>query len=176
MFSFHLLSFNYPNESIGLKFIPNQSELFRYLYPSQCESFRNNSNYVLYFVWWKTIKSQSDLIRLIPSYQSEWIRTNSKLSLQTRSIRINPISGWSKPYFQSESIRMNPRSEWFGLILIENSIWMNQSSDWFKLIWIANLVSDYFGMIRIGSDTDIGMNQNSSDWLGMNFNPMLSSG
>ena len=31
-------------------------------------------------------------------------------------------------------------------------------------------------MIRIGSDTDIRMNWNSSDWLGMNFNPILSPG
>ena len=29
-------------------------------------------------------------------------------------------------------------------------------------------------MIRIGSDTDIGMNRNSSDWLGMNSYPILS--
>ena len=28
-------------------------------------------------------------------------------------------------------------------------------------------------MIRIDSDTDIGMNRNSSDWLGMNFNVIL---
>ena len=31
-------------------------------------------------------------------------------------------------------------------------------------------------MIRIGSDTNIGMNRNSSNWLGMNFNPVLSAG
>ena len=31
-------------------------------------------------------------------------------------------------------------------------------------------------MIRIDSDTDIGMNQNSSDWLGMNSYPILSPG
>ena len=97
------------------------------------------------------------------------------------------------------SIRMNPRSEWFGLILIENSVWINLKSDWLGLIWIENLVSDCFGLsrigflpffvkrvtksfldwlgkIRIGSDTDIGMNRNSSDWLGMNFNPILSPG
>ena len=36
--------------------------------------------------------------------------------------------------------------------------------------------SDWFGIIRIGSDTDIGMNRNSSYWLGMNFNPILSPG
>ena len=31
-------------------------------------------------------------------------------------------------------------------------------------------------MIRIGSDTDVGMNRNSSDWLGMNSYPILSPG
>ena len=31
-------------------------------------------------------------------------------------------------------------------------------------------------MIRIGSDTDIGMNRNSSDWLGMNSYPILFPG
>ena len=29
-------------------------------------------------------------------------------------------------------------------------------------------------MIRIDADTDIGINRNSSDWLGMNFYPILS--
>ena len=29
-------------------------------------------------------------------------------------------------------------------------------------------------MIRIGSDTDIGINRNTSDRLGMNFNLILS--
>ena len=31
-------------------------------------------------------------------------------------------------------------------------------------------------MIRVGSDTDIGINRNSSDWLGMNSYPILSPG
>ena len=35
-------------------------------------------------------------------------------------------------------------------------------------------LSDWFGMIRIGSDTDIGMNRNISDWFGMNSYPILS--
>ena len=36
--------------------------------------------------------------------------------------------------------------------------------------------SDWFGMIRIGLDTDIGMNRNSSDWLEINSYPILSLG
>ena len=31
-------------------------------------------------------------------------------------------------------------------------------------------------MIRIGSDTDIGINRNSSDWFEINFNLILSPG
>ena len=31
-------------------------------------------------------------------------------------------------------------------------------------------------MIHIGSDTDIGMNRNNFDWLGMNSYPILSPG
>ena len=68
----------------------NYSDSFRYLYPSQCESFQTNPKNVLYLVWWKTVKSQSDLIRLILRHQSEWIRTNPKPSFQSRSIQINP--------------------------------------------------------------------------------------
>ena len=40
----------------------NYSDLFRYLYPSQCESFRTIPKNALYLVWWKTVENQSDLI------------------------------------------------------------------------------------------------------------------
>ena len=96
---------------------------------------------------------------------------------------------------------MNPRLEWFGLILIENSVWID--SDWklvFELVRIyldsclrlnriksdrflpffikrdTKHFSDWFGIIRISSNRDIGMNRNSSDWLGINFNLILSPG
>ena len=62
----------------------NYSDSFRYLNPSQCESFRTNPKNVLYHVWWKTVKNKSDLIRLISRDQSEWIRTNPKPSFQSR--------------------------------------------------------------------------------------------
>ena len=96
----------------------NFSDSFRYLYPSQCETFRTNPKNVLYLVWWKTVKNRSDLIGFNLRQLSEWIRTNPKLS------------------FQSESIRMNPRLEWFKLILVENSVWINLISDWFGLVRI----------------------------------------
>ena len=98
---------------IGLKFIPNQSELFRCLYLSQYKTFRSNP------------------------------KNNHK------SIRLIPIQ--SEPSFQFESIQARIDSDW------------KLSLDWFE-------------MIRIGSDTDIGMNRNSSEWLGMNFYPKLLPG
>ena len=75
-------------ESIGLKFILNQSEK------------------VLYFIWWKTVKNQFELIRLIPRQQSEWIRTNLKPSIQSRSFRaqINPNRIFNQN--QSERIKV----------------------------------------------------------------------
>ena len=38
----------------------------------------------------------------------------------------------------------------------------------------AKPVLDWFEMIRIGSDTGVGMNRNSFDSLGINLNPKLS--
>ena len=100
-----------------------------------------------------------------------------------KSIRLNPInyetSNWIIPTLDS-----------FGLILIENSIWINSRSYRFRFIRsdVSELIglsrinfwtffikrdtkrfSDWFGMIRVGSDTDIEINRNSFDWLGMNF-------
>ena len=118
----------FPGESIGLKFIP-----------SQCESFRTNPRNVLNLVWWKTVKNQSELIL---RYQSEWIRTNPEPSFQSRSIRINTRTEWSKPNFQSESIRIITTLDWFGLIRNENLV-----SDWFGFIWID--VSELIGLSRI---------------------------
>ena len=96
----------------------NYSDSFRYLYPSQCVSFRINLKFVLYLVWWKTVKNESDLIRLISRDQSEWIETNPKPNFQSRSFRINPSSDWSKPNFQLESIWIVSTSDSFELFLI----------------------------------------------------------
>ena len=106
---------------------------------------------VLYLVWWKTVKNQSDIIRLIPRHRSEWI--------------------WARI-----------DSDWSGL-----KTWFRIHSDWclginridfwpFSIKRDTKRFSDWFGMIRIGSDTDIGMNRNSSDWVGKNFSPILSPG
>ena len=140
----------------------------------------------------RLIKNGQKSIRLNLINSETSIRINPKPSFQSRSIRINPSSEWSKPNFQSESIRIIPTLKLFGLIWIENLV-----SDWFGFIRndVSELTglsriyflmffikrdtkrfSDWFGMIRIGSDIDMGMNRNSSDSLGMNFNPILSPG
>ena len=188
---------NNPGESIGLKFSPSQSELFRFIPISVSEPMRIIPNQSEKRFVSRFIKNGQKSIRLNPN--------NTETS-----IRINPIWDWSKPKFQSKSIRIIPTLDSFGLILIENSVWNNPSSVWFGFIWIENLVSDWFafiridisrlirlgridfwpfyikrdtkrfsdwfGMIRICSDIDIGIIRNSSDWLGMNFNPILSPG
>ena len=140
----------YPGESIGLKFIPIQSELFRFI-PT----------------------SASEPVRIIPKKRLvSHLMKNGK-----ETILLNPI--------QSEaSIRIIPTSDTSGLILIEHSIWINPSSDLKTLfVWVrihsnsasdkvelisdrfpsndTKRFSDWFGMVRIGSDTDIGMNSYS---------------
>ena len=58
------------------------------------------------------------------------------------------------------SIWINPTSDLFGLILIGNSVSINPISDWFGLkTWYR------MRMIRIGSDTDIGMNPKNDLYL-----------
>ena len=75
-------------------------------------------------------------MRIIPN-QSEKRIVSRLMKNGQKSIRLNPINS-------ETSIRMNP----------------NQSETKFL---IENLVSDWFGIIHIGSDTDIRMNRNNSD-------------
>ena len=114
----------------------NYSNLFRYLYPSQCESFRTSPKNVLYLLLWKMIKNRSDLIRFKPRQLSKWIRTNPKPSFLSRSIRINPSSNWSK---------LNESK--VGMIRID--------SDW-KL---------GLRLVRIHSDFCLGNKRIKSDWF-----------
>ena len=110
----------------------NYSDLFRYLDPSQWESFRTNSKNVLYLVWWKTIKNQSDLIRFNPRHQSEWNRTNKN---------------------QFELLRPQIHSDWFRLKIRFGSI-----RDWIDLDWkfgfgLVRIHSDWcLGINRIKPD------------------------
>ena len=102
-------------------FLRIYSDSFRYLYPSQCESFRTNPKNVLYLVWWKTVKNRSDLIRFNLRQQSGWIRINPKPSFQSELGFLRIDSDWKFDLDQSELgfIRIeNLVSNWFGFIRI----------------------------------------------------------
>ena len=97
-----------PGESIGLKFIPSQSELFRFI-----------------------LISVSEPMRIIPN-QSEKRFVSRLMKNGQKSIRLNPINSDtsirmnSNPIFQSRSIRNIPRH---ALIKTKFSIQINPSSD-----------------------------------------------
>ena len=89
-------------------------------------------------------------------------------------IRIN--SDWKFGLDQSELELIRIGSYSFGLL---PQIKSNQVGSNFLPFFIKRDTKpflDWFGMICIGSDTDIGMNRNSSNWLGMNFYPILLPG
>ena len=80
---------------------------------------------------------------------------------------------------QCESIWTNPNADSFGLILIHSDRSLGLSRINFHALFNkrdSKFVSDWLGLIRIGSDIDIGMILNSSDWLGMNSYPKFSPG
>ena len=64
------------------------------------------------------------------------------------------------------SVKIISSSDWFGFIRIDVSELIGLSQIDFRSFFIkrdTKRYSDWFGMIRIGSDTDIGMNRNSSN-------------
>ena len=79
------------------------------------------------------------------------------------------------------SIRINPNEFEVRLVLIHSDCCLGLN----RFGWIDFLpffmkretkrFSVWFGIIRIGSDTEIEMNRNSSDWLGMHSYPILIS-
>ena len=77
-----------PGESIGLKFIPSQSELFRFIPKSVSEPVRIILN-----------QSEKCFVSRFMKIGQKSIRMNPKSCFQSRSIRINLISDWSKPNF-----------------------------------------------------------------------------
>ena len=133
-------------------------------------------------------QNYSDSIRFNPN--------ESKVNFQSEWIRINPATDWSKTNIQSESIRTLIHSDWksIGVRIDSDSLGLKI---YFKLVQIhadrslglirinfqaffnkrdSKRFSDCFGLIRIGSNTVIGVILNSSDWLGINSCPKLSPG
>ena len=56
----------HPGKSFGWKFIPNQSGLFRNLFPRQSKLIRVNTKKVFNLVWCNSVKNQSVSIRVNP--------------------------------------------------------------------------------------------------------------
>ena len=61
----------FPGKSFGLKFIPNQSDLFRNLYPRQSELIRVNPKKVFNLVSCNSVKNQSVSSESIRDFESE---------------------------------------------------------------------------------------------------------
>ena len=90
---------------------------------------------------------------------------------------INPSSDWSKPNFQSGSIRIIPTLDWLDWYGLKT--WFRIDSDSFGLsridflpFFIKRVIkrfSDWFGKIRIGLDTDIGMDLIDSEWIWVRY-------
>ena len=133
-------------ESIGFKFIPNESELFRAI-PE--------------FIF--------KPLRVFPN-QSENPFLSFLMKNSQKSIRLNPIqSGRQYKWIQNNfSIRINRSLDWIGLSQI--------NFDPFFIKRNTKCFSDWFGMTWNGSEKNPGMSQNSFNLLGMNFNPILSPG
>ena len=156
-----------PGESIGLKFIPSQSELFRFISIFVSEPMRIIPNQSESRFVSRLMKNGQKSIQLNPINSETWIRMNPNQSETKFSIRINPNYP-DLGFIRIDSDWKNPSSDWFGLSRID--FWP------FFIKQDTKRFSDWFGMIRIGSDTNIRMNRNIPDWLGMDINPILSPG
>ena len=105
----NFLSFSKPNipgESIGLKFIRSQSELFRFI-PNQ-----SKKRFVSCLM-----KNGKKSMRLNLNSSETSTRSNLTASFQSRSIRINPSLGLIQTEF---SIKINPNHSDLGFIRIDS--------------------------------------------------------
>ena len=125
------------------------------------------------------------------SKHSEPIRKMFCISFDEKRLNINPNEYESIP---TKSI-WDPNLSELGLIQTGFLNWINPNefevrmirigsdsfrlmsqikSDWFLTIFHKTRYKTFFGLVQNGSITDCGMARNSSDSLGMNFNPLLS--
>ena len=145
---------NHPGKSFGLKFIPNQSDLFRNLFPRQSELIRVNPRKVFNLVWCNSVKNQSVSIWVNPRL---WIRMNPDPSF-------NP--------HESEVGILRIDSDWFGLSIPFKSLWPRIHLDQELLSDSFGLeVSDWVWLIRI----KFWLRLQISDWDGLIFNRITSN-
>ena len=108
-----------------------------------------------------------DLIvnRIFNPNESESIRTLIQSDWKSIHIRIDSDSFGLQIYFGFIRIEV---SDWIWLRRINFQAFFNKRN--------SKRFSDWVELIRIASDTDIGIIRNSSDWLGMNSYPKFSPG
>ena len=143
-----------------MKFIPNQSDLFWNLYPSQSKFIRVNPKKVFNFVSCKSVENLCDLI---------WVNPNQCLSPNESKIRIIRIEN---------SVYIWIESDWI-LVWIKSLGLTRTETNWFLIDLHQTRLNLSCGLTQMGLNwlgIDFGMNQNKSDWLAMNFNPKLLTG
>ena len=180
--------------------VPSKSELFWITTITVSEPMWINPNQSEKRFKSHLLKNASKLIWLNPIHSKTSIRMNpneSEVNFPSEWIRINPHSD----FFQSERISVRINSDSFRLNIRFRSIRIRIDSDsfglkiYFRFFRIHSDRSlglsqinfqaffnkrdlkhflDWFGLIRIGSDADIGIIRNSSDWLGRNSYPKFS--
>ena len=123
------MSVIYPSKSFGLKFIPNQSDLFRNLFPRQSELIRVNPKKLFNLVWCNSVKNQSVSIQVNPRL---WIRMNPDQSFNRNESEVGILridSDWE--------FRLNHSD--LGFIWIKNFFRINSG-------WKSRIESDWFGL------------------------------
>ena len=125
------------------------------------------------------VRIDSDSFRGFYPHESEWIRSKFSIRMnqnQSGNVLIfnlnESVAGLIRKLidFQSEWISGRIDTDSFGLDIrldkINFQAFFNKGD--------SKRFSDWFGLIHIGTDTDIGKIRNSSDWFGMNSYPNYS--
>ena len=119
----------YPVKGFGLKFIPNQSDLFRNLFPRQSELIRVIAKKVFNLVWCNSVKNQSVSIWVNPRL---WIRMNPDQSFNPHESEVGILRIDSDWVF-----RLNHSD--LGFIWIKNFFRIHSD-------WKSRIESDWFGL------------------------------
>ena len=119
----------HPGISFGLKFIPNQSDLFRNLFPRRSELIRVNPKKVFNLVRCNSVKNQSVSIPVNPRL---WIRMNPDQSFSPHESEVGILRIDSDWVF-----RLNHSD--LGFIWIKNFFRIHSD-------WKSRIESDWFGL------------------------------
>ena len=151
----HLTQSSISGESIGLKFIPSQSELFRFIPIFVSELMRIIPNQSEKRFVSRLMKKGQKSIRLNPIHSEIWKRTNPNQSGTKFSIQVNPKQSEPDWKLHFRFLRIGSLSH----------LGMNRiKPDWFLTVFHQTRYKTFFGLVR-----------NDSHWLGMNFNLILST-